>query len=118
MNLAAAQSTRTGNVDMAEFTARFATEEEAKAFAAQFPKGVQMRGTSLIGHANGVTVVSGYAFTRFNFASTGVTGSKNETSIKRYRQMVKACGKLGIEITYMTPWSNSYPSREAFEAAL
>lgn len=53
-----------------------------------------------------------------NLCPNGATGSKNETSIRRYRSILRAADRADIQVVYAMPWANSFPTREAFEAAL
>jgi len=97
-----------------KFNATLDTREDAVAFVALFPKSSKMFATTL--HtANGPL---GYAMAQGNLFSDGVNGGINETGLNRYRAILKAAAKNGIEIRYVANAGNAYESREAFEAAI
>lgn len=112
--LIASFDSHTREVQSFTLTASFADRETADAFAGQFPKACQMRAYNLGGDPEHTAMVRSTA----RLTSDGVNGGVNETGVKRYRAAVRACAKLGASITYTTPYGNSYPTREAFEAAI
>jgi hypothetical protein len=104
-----------GLPQMFQFTAELPSPTEAVEFGRMFPKSAKVIGmtlTTATGERRGWAVAEG------NLVSNGVNGGVNEAGLKRYHAIVKAAGKLGIEIQYTTDAGNSYPSREAFEAAI
>jgi hypothetical protein len=53
----------------------------------------------------------------FSTLKNGTIGDKNEAGIRRYRAIVKACEKAGIELAYdANAYSDSIPTREALES--
>lgn len=97
-----------------EFSVDTLTEEGAQEFAAQFPKSCKIAG----GRLGGSPTHKGHVHSRAGgLAPNASRGARNETAIKRYRSIVRTCDKLGIKIEYSARWVNSYPTREAFEAA-
>jgi hypothetical protein len=98
-----------------EFMADLPTVEDAKVFAAQFPKSVKMYAGKILDTNN---VTWGWVRTDGNLTSNGVNGGINETALKRYQAVVKAATKLGIEIQYEKNARNSYATREEFETAI
>jgi hypothetical protein len=97
-----------------EFNAELPTVEDAKAFVAQFPKSAKMFAVAI----SGVTGIRGWVAAHGNLVSNDVNHGINETGLKRYRTILKAASKLGIEIEYKKDSANSYSSRETFEQAI
>lgn len=109
---------RDGRPQSVSLYRRFATQADAQEFVTTLPKGVRAKPTTLHTHDGaGNTVLLGLVAVHFQFVSNGTTGAVNEAAQKRYRQMVKAFSKLGVEVEYTTPYSNSYPTQAEFEAA-
>lgn len=90
------------------------TLEDAQAFVAKFPKSYGMHATTLV--SNGMR--KGYVTFRAALLKNGVNGGKNETGIGRYRKVMKALDTMGVRIGWVHPYSNSYMTRETFEATL
>lgn len=101
-----------------EFTAVLPSRNDAVAFAAQFPKSAKMFGGTLSCYDNGRSYVQGYASSHGNLVSNGVNGGVNESALRRYKAIVAAAAKLGVEIQYEVNALNSYPTRESFEKAV
>lgn len=99
-------------------SATVATEEEARAIAARFPKSAGIKATTLTSHNGGATLVQGYLRMGVRLVSDGVNGGVNETGLRRYRSFRRAAEKLGLDVEYTTPYSNSYATEAAFEAAI
>lgn len=92
----------------------FPTQDMADRFAAQFPKSAGVKVRPCIMMDGGRTwSASGQA----TLAPTA-TNAVNEAGVRRYRSVVRAAAKAGLEIDWTTPYGNSIPTREAFEARL
>ncbi len=74
------------------FSARFATLEEAQAFAAQFPKSLNLKAGSLSGDPAHKAIVSFQAY----FKADGVQGKANETGAKRVKRLLELAS---VEVT-------------------
>ena len=72
---------------------------------ALFPKSVGLK-LSTCDKVNGVTVpwISGHA----NFRANGVNGGVNEAGVKRFKSLIKAANKAGIEIVMNPSFVGSY----------
>lgn len=99
------------------------TREDAQAIAAMFPKSLRVKGTTLstfdhdlrdrTGEYRNFTV--GFVAIDVKLTATEVTGSENETGIKRFRSFLKNCEKLGFEVEYKRTFGNSLTEQEARE---
>lgn len=102
-------------------SASFETEEQAQAFADQFPKGVKAKAIGCTRPVDG-----DYANGSFVDYSVSISGDLlptkgnaiNEAGIKRFRKTLQVCEKLGIEVRYEDLCANSYGSLKAFQAAI
>lgn len=105
----------TGNVQHFDFNTETDTPESAAALVALFPKSAKLTAGRIM--QNGGRI-GGFIRGSGKLATDGVNGGVNETAIRRYRAVVRAAAKLGIEIRWTARnYSNAYISREAFEAA-
>ena len=118
IKLTAALDSRTGEPTLYKFSAEVPTVEDARAFAALFPKSHKVHGTSLTTYAEGGSVVTGLVNHESYISPNKANGGVNETAVKRYRAIVKKLAALGVEIVYSKAYLNSYETREAFEAAI
>lgn len=96
-------------------TFEFPTVTDAREFAASLPKSLRA-----IGYPAGQldNSVRGGACIQADLRPNGTTGAVNETGIKRYRAAMKALAARGIEVEYRALYTNSFPTRDDFEAAL
>jgi hypothetical protein len=105
-----------------EFTADLDTLEDAQAFSALLPRSLKARATTLTSPKDGNylngSVRTGLVIIRCSLAPNQVTGSKNETAIKRYHATLKALSALDVPVEYRAHAANSYPTQADFEAAL
>lgn len=97
-----------------EFVKYFETADEAAVFAAQFPKSQRIKTSTLTGSQWKLFS----ARVQFRFQTNGVTGAKNETSIKRFASFAKTVEKLGLEINWVYSYSNSISYAELSEGWL
>jgi len=95
-----------------EIEAKCATDTEAEALAAQFPKYVKAN-VRRYTRENTVTVEIS-ATLRANGANGGV----NETGVKRYRKAVEVLAATGYGLEVGCGFVNAYRTVEAFEAAI
>lgn len=95
---------------------REAALAEASAILAGFgfPKSVGLRASIMYAQRGVVPTVGMTAY----LIADGVNGGRNETGIARYRRFVAYAERHGIPFVYRAGYGNSYPTREAFEAAL
>jgi hypothetical protein len=118
-----------------------ATPGRAAEAAARLPKGVGARATTLTGcdyydrevrdpryghvsgphrdgdYMHGWTV--GQVKISFNLLSNGVTGSRNETALKRYRSFRRNAAKLGIPVVFEDgQFGNSVKTEDDLESLL
>lgn len=97
-------------------TADYATEAEAAAVVALFPKSAKFY-VSRCSHAGGIQTYS--ARTRATLVPTGNNGGTNETGVRRYRSIMARAEKLGASVEFVTGRTvNAYADRETFEAAI
>ncbi len=92
------------------------TVELAREIAASLPKSIKIQANVLNDREAGEKY--GYLTLSIALKANGVNGGRNEAGIKRYRSLRKALAKHGHEITWVTPYRNSYPTEESFEAAI
>lgn len=85
------------------FDAYFETKDQAAEVVASFPKGCKVHASTL----NAQTRQYGTLSLLIDLRSTGVTGSKNETGLRRFAQMMKAVEAKGLEIDWRTGYTNS-----------
>lgn len=97
------------------FEALVPTVEVAESWRDRFPKGCKTRAIVITMEDRSV---KGLVRMDARLVPDGVNAGVNETGVKRYRAIVKAAAKLGVEIEYVANAGNSYPTREAFEAAI
>jgi hypothetical protein len=100
------------------FSLRVESVERAREIAAQFPKSYKVRGTSVTSYADGHPRVSGYVGWSRRLNPNDVNGGANETGIAAYHRMIAKLDQLGYDVEWATPYSNSYRTREAFEASI
>lgn len=94
------------------------TREDAQALAAQFPKSLRIKASCLSTYDKAhyektgeyINEIKGYVVIQVSLRSTGVTGEYNETGAKRWDSFKRNCSKLGIELEYAQPFSNSLPA--------
>lgn len=99
------------------------TREQAEEIAALFPKSVKAKAWTMT-HGNGSK--SHFVGMWADFISTGATGAKNETSIKRYRSFLRHAEKQGFVVEFSAEGyfadsrtaTNQYLEREPFETAI
>lgn len=88
-----------GKPSMMEVGAGVATEEDAKAFVAQFPKYMKMRATTISGRdADNKHYVAGWITMRLSFTPNKVTGERNDAAIKRALKLFETADKKGIPL--------------------
>jgi hypothetical protein len=119
------------------------TIEQAREAAARFPKSTGARANTLTGHDaldhesddprytpettrthldggryyHGWT--TGHVSITFHLTSNGVTGTRNETALKRYRSFRKNAGKLEIPVVFDGGlYGNSVPTEADLDALL
>lgn len=104
-----------------EFTSpAFDTEAERDAWASQFPKGCNLKPQTV----SSFTTAPYTTFTYYrsaahaNLAANKANGGVNESGVKRLKAILRACDKLGIEVTYVTPFTNSFADLDAALAAI
>lgn len=113
-----------GRVQGVALHARYETPEQAEAAAALFPKSCRIRTSRLStyvgtwGQPDYRDLVLHTIDVTIKLSSDGSNGGKNETGIKRYRSIVKACEKAGLAIEWVAGYGNSYATQADFEAAL
>lgn len=98
--------------------ARFDTEAEAEAFAAQFPKSHKFRAGEVTNWRDRSS--TGVARSSTKLAADDINGGANETGIKRYRSILRKAEQLGVAVEYNDPGtvSNVYRTRDDFHAAI
>lgn len=114
LQLTASFDTYTNEPQTFTFSAELSTVESGREYAAQFPKSTKLFATSL-STADGI---KGWVVSRSYLTSDKVNGGVNEAALRRYQAILKAAAKLGIQIEYARSYSNSYATREEFEAAI
>lgn len=98
------QYTLTDTLTFVEASACFTTAEEARAYAAQFPKSYGVVGTSLSGSPE----FSGYVTIKASLSRDGINHGKNEAGIARVRKFVKKLTSLGGSWNFVKQdWSNA-----------
>jgi hypothetical protein len=91
------------------------TYEDAQEIAAKFPKSIKIKATTI----SGTDGVFGWVSMRLYFDVNGVTGERNESAIKRARNFLKTCDKLGLIVRFdQIHYLNQITNREEFEAKL
>lgn len=96
------------------------TREDAEALAAEFPKSLRVHGTTLSTYDHELRdrtgeyrhFTTGYVALSVNLQSTEKTGEFNETGLKRWASFKKHLDRLGYELEYTTPFTNSIPESE------
>lgn len=100
-----------------ELWGAFETEAERDAYHARFPKGANVKRGTLTTARGGSYLNGSVAFptvtARIKLSADKSNGGVNEAGLRRYRMILKA----DPELPWRTPFTNSYPTREAFEAA-
>ncbi len=93
------------------------TMEQAEEIVSRFPKSAKLR-TGVLHNGYYGKPNSAYVTSRIQLLSDGVNGGRNETGIKRLASFFKKAEKLGLPVEWISPYKNSYETREAFERAL
>ena len=100
-------------------TVELATEADAVAFVAQFPKSLGLRATTLTRYEGGRSIVTGYVTFQAKLLADGTNGGRNESGVRRYRSLRKHAQRLGVAVEWKASRSvNVYQTEEEFEAAL
>lgn len=101
------------------FSAELPTLLDAQRLCDQFPKSCGMRANTLHTYdESGESVMRGHLSARGDLVADGANHGRNETGIRRYRAILRAAAKLGLAVEYRAEYRSSYPTREAFEAAI
>lgn len=103
------------SITLPKYEGESAAWEGSREFAAQFPKSLRVMGTALSTQYNYLDpacqntgrVTVGYVKFQAKLYEDGVNGGKNETGIKRLKSFVKHCARLGIELQFTMPYTNS-----------
>lgn len=89
------------------------TAEQAAEFVSRFPKSYRAHRTQLITYANGVNYQDGsvavpyISFSAFEFTPNGVTGTKNESAVKRLRSVLAKLDTMhDVELIETSRFSN------------
>lgn len=88
--------------DFIQVSAVVETEADAQAVAAQFPKSLKLRGTSI--HGSDWDGPRGYLSVRVQLSANGVNKGANESGLKRYRSFARHAGRLRYEVCYAASW--------------
>lgn len=109
-------------VQMAVDLAEGDSKELAAELAAQFPKSAGVKTSTLTyardgSYANGSVTVPTLRW-QAHFESNGVTGSKNETGLRRYRSLRKHLDRLGYQVTWHAKTASEMQSEAELEQYL
>lgn len=95
------------------------TLAEATEIAALFPKVCKVQAHTMSHARDGKVGHVGVVCADAKLRSDGVNGGINETGIRRYNSLRKACAKLNLGVTFSADWAcNTYQSLAEFEAAI
>lgn len=96
--------------------ARFETVEQAQAAAALFPKSCRVRVSTLSGCGADRSITLHTIGVDIWLNADGVNKGVNETGIKRYRSIMRAIGKAGLDIVWLGEmYGNSIATQDEFE---